>query len=237
MSKDWHSIDPQQTIRSTGAGAPPEPLPPDDPRAELLVVLDELYAVGCITATGGNLSVRIAGSDEIWITPSQVFKGSLRPETMVRLNLDGKTLDPAALAPSSEWPMHCAIYRARPDVQAIIHTHAPQATILTLCGLPFLPVSTEAAFVGELPRVPFILPGTKELADAVVDTLGTGPALLMQNHGLLVVASSLRRAANVSQVIERTAEIILGCYAVGHEPPTLPAELAARLREIGKMMA
>ena len=151
--------------------------------------------------------------------------------------MEGKSLDPDALSPSSEWPMHCAIYQARPDVEAIIHTHAPQITILGLADLPFLPISTEAAFLGNLLRVPFIMPGTNELAQAVVETLGDGAAVLMQNHGLITVASSLRRAATISEIVERTAEVILGCYAVGKEPPTLPKNVVAMLQEMGKMMA
>jgi autoinducer 2 (AI-2) kinase len=207
-----------------------------DLRDEILEVLQELYGVGCITATGGNISVRIPGTDEIWITPSQVFKGDLRPQSMVRLNLDGKVLDPDALSPSSEWPMHCAVYRERPDVEAVIHTHAPQTTVLMLSGLPFLPISIEAALLGDPTVVPFIMPGTNELAEAVVDGLGDGTVVLMQNHGLLVASGSLRRAANLTEIVERTAEVIVGCYAVGKEPPTLPDETVETLREMGKMM-
>lgn len=133
--------------------------------------------------------------------------------------------------------MHCAIYQARPDVEAIIHTRAPQVTILGLADLPFLPISTEAAFLGDLPRVPFIMPGTSDLAQAVAEALGEGVAVMLQNHGLTVAGSSLRRAATLSEIIERTAEVILGCYAVGKEPPTLPESAVAVLREMGKMMA
>jgi ribulose-5-phosphate 4-epimerase/fuculose-1-phosphate aldolase len=122
-------------------------------------------------------------------------------------------------------------------VEAIIHAHAPQVTILGLSDLPFLPISTEAAFLGDLPRVPFIMPGTKDLAQAVVEALGDGAAVLMQNHGLIVAASSLRRAASLSEIVERTAEVILGCYAVGKEPPTLPENVVAMLQEMGRMMA
>ena len=224
----------------TAAVSAPPPASPSlvgDERDELVAVIGELYTSGLITATGGNLSVRIPGKDEIWITPSALFKGDLRPELMVRLRLDGQVLDAEARSPSSEWRMHCAVYQARPDVEAVIHAHAPQATILTLSGRPFLPISTEAAFLGDVGRVPFIMPGTQELAQAVVAALGASPAVLLQNHGILVAGSSLRRAADMAEVLERTAEVILGCYAVGQEPPVLPDEALAALREVGKMMA
>jgi ribulose-5-phosphate 4-epimerase/fuculose-1-phosphate aldolase len=133
--------------------------------------------------------------------------------------------------------MHCAIYKARPDVGAVIHTHAPQATILGLTDIPFSPVSTEAAFLGDVPRVPYILPGTQDLAQATVEALADGAGVLLMNHGLLVAASDLRKAANLSGVIEWTAGVILGCHAVGKEPPTLPQDVVAMLRETGRMMA
>ncbi len=206
-------------------------------REDVVRVVTELYTTGLITATGGNASVRVPDSEHVLITPSQLFKGDLHPDVLVRIDMAGKSLDPNAMSPSSEWPMHCAIYQARPDVKAIVHTHAPQVTILGLSELPFLPISTEAAFLGDLPRVPFIMPGTTDLAQAVKDALGNKAAVLMQNHGLIAVASSLRRAATLSEIVERTAEIILGCYAVGKEPPTLPENVIPLLRQIGKMMA
>jgi autoinducer 2 (AI-2) kinase len=206
-------------------------------REEMVLVVNELYMTGLITATGGNVSARVPGGGQVLITPSLLFKGDLRPDVLVCIDEAGKRLDPNAMSPSSEWPMHCAIYQARPDVGAVIHAHAPQATILGLSDLPFLPISTEAVFVGDLPRVPFIMPGTTDLAQAVTDALGDGVAVLMQNHGLIVAASGLRQAATLSEIVERTAEVILGCYAVGKEPPTLPENVIPLLRQIGRMMA
>ncbi len=226
------------TAPAPAAVARPAPAPiGEDPRAEMVRAINELYQLGLITATGGNVSVRVEEREECWITPSQLYKGDLRPELMVRIDLAGNVLDEGVPAPSSEWPMHTAIYRARPEVQAIVHAHAPYATILALSGLPFLPITTEAAFFREVPVVPFIMPGTKELAEAVVKAMGRGPVCLLQNHGVVVAATSLRRACNILEVVERTAQLIWGCYAVGKKPPTLPKDVVRMLREVGEMMA
>lgn len=214
-----------------------QPVGAGDVRQELVDIVNELYAAQLITATGGNVSVRIPGTNEIWITPSQFFKGHLRPEMLVRLDLDGNVLDPGALSPSSERLMHCALYRARSDAQAVVHAHAPHATILANSGLPFLPVSTEAAFFGDIPRVPFIMPGTQDLADAVGKAAEHSWAVLMQNHGLIVGGRSLRRVADMVEIIDRSAEVILGCYALGKPPSTLPKDVVEMLQKMGDLLA
>ena len=209
-----------------------------DVRNDVVAIVDQLYATQLITATGGNVSVRVPSEKALWITPSQMFKGDLRPEILVRIDLEnGQPLDEDSLSPSSERLMHCAAYGARPDAGAVIHCHAPNATILVNAGLPFLPISTEAAFFDDLPRIPFTMPGTAELANAVAAALETSWAVLMQNHGILVAGRSLRRAADMAEIIERTAEVIIGCYSVGKEPPVLPADVVKQLREMGDLIA
>lgn len=213
------------------------PAEPGDLRNQLVKTIQELYEAQLITATGGNLSARIPEKQEVWITPGQVFKGDLHPEIMVRIDFEGNSLDADALAPSSERLVHTEIYKRRQDVQAIIHAHAPYTTILGLSGFPFLPITTDAAYFKELPVVPFIMPGTRELAIEVAQRLGKNPAVIMQNHGVVVAASSLRRASNFLEAIERTSQLILGCYAVGKKPPTLPKDVIKLLQEVGEMMA
>ncbi len=208
-----------------------------DIRDEMLEVIHELYVAQLITATGGNVSVRIPGTDQVWITPSALFKGNLQPEILVRIDLDGHPLDADALSPSSERLMHCAVYKARPEAQAIVHAHAAHATMLVNAGLPFLPVSTEAAFLGDIPRVPFIMPGTEELANAVGAAARNGWAVLMQNHGILVAGRSIRRAADMTEIVERSSEVILGCYAVNKPPTTLPDDVVQMLQQMGDLLA
>lgn len=207
-----------------------------DVREQILQITQEMYNRGWITATGGNVSARTEeGSTELWITPKAIFKGDLQTDMLVRFNVDGEILSESAFVPSSEWRLHTEIYKSRSDVQAVIHTHAPKATILALTGTPFQPISAEAAFIGDLPVVPFIMPGTIELGQAVAETLGVGIGVLMQNHGLVVVGTNLRQAANMTSIIESTADAILGCKSLGITPSVLPDEVVVKLKLSGLM--
>jgi L-ribulose-5-phosphate 4-epimerase len=205
-------------------------------RDEVVRTVEEMYAHGLITSTGGNVSVRIPGKDEIWITPNSSFKGALRADMLVRVDLEGNAIGDSPYAPSSERMLHCAMYRSNSSVGAVIHSHAPKATILGLTGLPFLPISTEAAFIGEIPRVPFIMPGTVELADAVGAAAKDACAVIMQNHGLIVGGPNLRHATDLTLIIEQTADKLIACHMLGKTPPVLPAEIVSTLRSLGEMV-
>ncbi len=221
-----------------GGGAAPQAVEPGDVREDLLEVLHELFDSQLITATGGNISVRIPDAeDEVWITPSRVFKGDLHADMMVRINLDGKSLVAGARSPSSEWCMHTKILARKAEANAVIHAHAPNATILANSGLAFLPISTEAAFFGNIPRVPFMMPGTPELADAVAEAMEDEWACLMVNHGLVVAGRNLRRAADMAESSERSAGGVRGCYAVGNGPLDLPADAVEYFRKMGDIVA
>ena len=161
----------RRPLRAAPRGVVAEAQIVGDIRGEIIRAVEEMYANGLITSTGGNVSARIPGKDELWITPNSSFKGALRPDMLVRVDLEGNPIGDFPYAPSSERMLHCAVYRNKAIVGAVIHSHAPKTTLLGLAGLPFLPISTEAAFIGEIPRIPFIMPGTTKLADAVTQLL------------------------------------------------------------------
>ena len=224
------------TAAPSGEGARAGRVLVGDIRDEVVRTVEEMYAHGLITSTGGNVSVRIPDKDEAWITPNSSFKGALRPDMLVRIDLEGNPIGNFPYAPSSERLLHCAVYRNNPKMGAVIHSHAPKATILGLTGLPFLPISTEAAFIGEIPRVPFIMPGTSELADIVGAAVKDAPAVIMQNHGLIVGGPNLRHTIDMTFIIERTADALITCHALGKTPSVLPDEIVTALRSLGLMI-
>ncbi len=209
--------------------------PTTNTREQVIQINHELYELGLVTAMGGNISARCEDQpDEIWITPSRVFKGSLTSEMLVRINLESEVVSETPYKASVEKWLHCAIYKNRPDINAVVHAHPPKATLMVLTHSRFLPISIDSAIFGEIPVIPFVIPGTEEFGRLVSDAMGEkGMAILMQNHGLVAAGSDLRHAANLTEAIEETATAILACRAMGVEPAVIADDLIKKIRAIG----
>jgi len=204
----------------------------DSEAKELIVqITNEMFSLGLLTATGGNVSSRSADGETVWITPSRLYKGNLKEEDLVRIKPDGSVLE-GTRNPSVEWQMHFGSYRARPDTTGALHTHAPIATAMGIVGLPFPPINTDAVFLRETVLVPWLMPGSKELADVVEEAMKKSRGCFLQNHGLMTVGKTLRDAATRAMNLEETAKIVLYCKQFGGELALLPDEWVERLAAI-----
>ena len=196
----------------------------DELKVELVKITTELYRAGLVTATGGNISVRSASRpDAAWITPSQIFKGDLKPEQMILIDMEGKKIS-GEDKPSVESVYHAGIMKYRPEINAVVHTHAPLSTVFGICKMEMLPVTLDAVFCMNMPIIPFIMAGTKELANAVIEGVGKTKATgaFLSNHGLMTVGKSLRQAADNSYMVEHVVEVLLKIKAAGLTPTLVP---------------
>jgi L-fuculose-phosphate aldolase len=181
-------------------------------RQELSIYSRRSFSRGLISGTGGNLSVRLPGTNTALITPSGVSLEDIEPEVNILVDLEGNVLkSPPGLKPSKETSFHLAAYRLRTEVHGIAHVHPPYATAYANKGmeLPLVTVSARA----NLKRVTCIecaLPGSTELRDLVRAGLEADSglkALLMKEHGILTLGKDLKEAYFLADLLEDTARV------------------------------
>lgn len=178
----------------------------------------------------GNISARLPHSQRILITPSGLAKNALRKREICVIDLNGKLIE-GRLRPTSETPTHLAIYRRRSDVNAIIHTHPKYSTAFAIAKRKIPVVTIEmAGLVGsDVPVARFVIPGTGELGKEVLRSLKNGVAVLLQNHGLITVGSTLDEALNASMATEENARLAY-LVATFAKPKTIPKMQVSRIR-------
>ena len=194
---------------------------------EIVAVCCRLYDRGLIAGQDGNVSVRLS-SGHILVTPSGLSKVDVTPDDLVELTAEGEqvTGGPAA---SSEIGMHLRIYRERPDVRAIVHAHPPIATAFGVVGRDFMDaVLPEVIFhLGRVPLVPFALPGTPALGDAMAPYLADHDAFLLASHGATTVGPTLRLAHQRMESLEHAARILHAASQIGSVTPLRAEDIAA----------
>lgn len=166
--------------------------------------------------TWGNISCRLPQGSLMAITPSGMDYHTLEPEDIVIMDLEGNRID-GSRKPSTEQPLHRAIYSARQDIHAIIHTHSVYATAMAAARKP-IPGAIEdlVQIVGGDVRVArYALPGTPELGSYVLEAMEGRNGVLLANHGAVGAAGNLDQALIICQIIEKSAQIVLAAQAVG----------------------
>jgi L-fuculose-phosphate aldolase len=185
-------------------------------RGQLVSCGRALLAQGLLSQTSGNLSVRVS-REEICITPSSLEYDRIEPSDIAVIGMDGRVRD-GRRAPSSETPLHCQVYKSRPDVSAIVHTHSPHATTLAILGLPIPAVHymIARARTTQIEVASYATYGTDALAENVRDAF-QAPALavLLANHGLIAAGATLAEAAEVAEGVEMLARLYWQALAIG----------------------
>jgi len=204
-------------------------------RQEAVAAVRRLDVLGMNRGSTGNLSHRWthAGQPGMLITPTGMGADDLQPADLVWRGEDGALHGP--WQPSSEWHFHQAIYRARPDLNAVVHTHSVHAAALACLrrGLPAFHYMVAVAGGDSVPLTPYFTFGSEALSNAVADAMRDRDACLMSNHGLVAAGATLPRAMKVAQEVESLCEVYLKALAVG-EPALLgAAEMAEVLAKFG----
>lgn len=156
----------------------------------------------------GNISARL--EDKFLITPSGLSLGELTPNDIVIIDEFANKIE-GNKKPSSESKMHTLIYKKRPEMNAIVHCHAPKSSVFAVAGIPLnQPILAENIFtLGDIPVAKYYLPSSDQLANEVSTYFSSSDAVLMQNHGVILAAKDLRQAYYKMETLEYYAEVCL----------------------------
>ncbi|MFJ8823552.1 class II aldolase/adducin family protein [Streptomyces sp. NPDC102467] len=199
---------------------------------ELVATARRTVSDGLVVGTSGNASIRVG--EAVLVTPSGVPYDRLGPRDLVAVDLDG-TQHTGTLAPTSELPMHLAVYR-HTDARAVVHTHAVHATAVSTL-VPELPaVHYMTAALGGLVRVaPYATYGTDELAENMLAALAGRTGCLLQNHGTITYGPTLTAAYDRTAQLEWMCRLWLTAHSVPGRTPSLLTD--EQLREAGERLS
>jgi L-fuculose-phosphate aldolase len=175
-------------------------------RHEIVAAARRMAEHGLVVGTVGNVSARLG--DGVLITPTHSRYDLLQAEALCRVGSDG-TLQEGGKRPSRELPLHLEIYRVRPDVEAVVHTHSLHATAWSFLGRPLRPRLEDLDYheVGEVRTSAPAQAGTPELAQQAVAALADSRAALIGGHGVVAVGCELWQALTIAQLVERQATV------------------------------
>ena len=198
-------------------------------KEELWALHLELPKHNLVVWTSGNVSARDPETGLVVIKPSGIRYEQLRPEHMVVVDLRGHIVE-GTLKPSSDTDSHLYIYRQRADVGGIVHTHSPYATAFAAVGRSIPAVLTAIAdeFGGPIPCGGFALIGSEAIGKAVIESIGSSPAVLLKNHGVFTIGKNAEAAVKAAVMTEEAARVVWLALQLG-QPDEIPAEDIAKL--------
>jgi len=200
----------------------------DQLRIEICRLHAELTRYNLVVWTSGNISGRDQESGLVVIKPSGVPYDELTPENMVVVNLDSEVVE-GRLKPSSDTFAHVYVYRHRPEINGVVHTHSTYATAWAAVGKPIPAVLTAICdeFGGPIPIGRYAKIGGDEIGQEILRSIGDSPAILMKNHGVFTIGKTPEAAVKAAVMVEDVARTVFYALQLG-QPDELPAEEVAR---------
>ena len=182
----------------------------------------KMWEAGLVAGSSGNVSRRVDDA-HIAVTPTSIPYESLTADEIVIVELESGTAVASTREPSYELPMHLTIYRSRPDAGAIMHTHAPFVTTLSVLRRPLPAIIDEMVISlgGPIEIAEYAFTGTDAVGTNVVRALGERAAVMLANHGNVCIGRDLAHALHVAISMEAVARVYVQALQIG-EPVTLP---------------
>lgn len=200
-------------------------------KEELVNLHLELPKNNLVAWTGGNISARDPHSGLVVIKASGIRYEEMRAEHMVVVDLQGNLVE-GTFKPSSDVYSHMVIYRNRPDVGGVVHTHSRYATAFAALGKPIPCVLTAMAdeFGGEIPCGGFALIGDEAIGKMVLESIGRSPAVLLKHHGVFTIGKDATAALKAAVMTEDVAATVWLALQMGN-PEAIPAEDVEKLHQ------
>jgi L-fuculose-phosphate aldolase len=187
----------------------------DEARQQIVKYGRGLFEHGYVVSNDGNISVKVS-ENEIWCTPTDVSKGTMTPDMMVKLDLDGNIIAGEG-TPSSEVKMHLRVYRENPEIMAVVHAHPVYATTFAIAGIALdEPTLMEALMqLGCVPVAKYAKPGVEEVGESVAPFCKDYNAVLLSNHGALTWGNSISMAYRRMEILEEYAKVTFNLHMLG----------------------
>lgn len=197
----------------------------------------DLVKKGYIKGVGGNVSIRLVEDNAIAVTPSQTEYSEMSEQDICIVDFDLNVIAENGLKPSIETAMHVSVYRNRPDVNSVVHTHQEYASIFSLINTPipalFDEVSLHTGPIADV--VPYGLSGSPQLLENITGMLNNQcNCYILQNHGALSLGTSIEKAKMNAELLEKSAKIYYMALSTGKEVTVLPGDIKDFLFEILK---
>ncbi len=197
-------------------------------RTIVVQAAQQLLRLGLVAATSGNVSMRLEGDEKeslIAVTPAGTDYETMTPEDIVVVDYDVDVIE-GDTVPSSESLTHVAVYKARPDISAVIHTHSIYASVLAVAGVALPPILDElvAYLGGPVEVAEYGFPSTEDLGEKAIQAMGERNAVFIRNHGVVAAGRDMPDALRACELVERAAQIYIQARALG-SVRTLPSEV------------